>query len=159
VGPCHLWRLTWLTCISTEPASCRISFPDSFKIYARQPIVLGELGSNSCFSVSCFVQRTLLWGGGIIVNFPRLWSSIFAAIVYELEIFSLIEAIDTRCCPLGPITLTAHDCPAPHLLCCTRAMAAVESEWIETWLNIRLHRPMALIPLRLQRPLHQSPKL
>jgi hypothetical protein len=45
-----------------------------------------------------------------------------------------------------PITLTARDCPAPHLLCCTRAMAAVESEWIETWLNIRLHRRMALTP-------------
>jgi hypothetical protein len=42
-------------------------------------------------------------GGGIIVNFPRLWSSRFATIVYELEIFSLIQAIDTRCVQFSPI--------------------------------------------------------
>jgi hypothetical protein len=92
----------WLTCISTEqhPAESRFRIhlrytPDSQWSVRRWEAILASLFralSGALFS----------GGGGINVNFPRFWSSMFAAVVYELEIFSLIQAIDTRCCPLGP---------------------------------------------------------
>jgi hypothetical protein len=104
-------RSTWVVVIFAGPHGWHVSSQNQHRAESHFPILLRYTPDSKWFVRSWEANLASLFralstalffaGSAIIVNFPRLCRSMFAAVVYVLEIFSLIQAIDPWCCPLG----------------------------------------------------------